>query len=572
MAGLGSIDLAVIVLYLVVTTALGVWLARRVKNMGDFFMPRRFGKAMLIMHSFGTATHSDQAVIVASKSYTSGLSGIWYQWLWLFVTPFYWMVAVVLRRTRAITIADMVEARFDRSVSLLYTCVAVLHLTVAMGLMLKGSSEVVSATCGGVISAEWAIALMTILFVIYGCSGGLAAAIVTDFIQGMLTIFFSFLLLPYVLDAVGGLSGLHAKINQPEMFSLVAPGDISVFYVSVISLNVLIGCIVMPNMMGVCGSSKTELDSRVGMMGGNFVKRICTMAWCLTGLAAVAYYAGQEVHPDEIYGRMAREFLPSILPGALGLFLAALLAAVTSTCDSFMINCSALLTENVYKRLRPQESQRHYVWVGRIAAASVVGGGLLVAFWLPSVVKGIELLWKIVPMVGVAFWLGFFWRRMTVAGAWAAVLTGFAVLGLTSQSRFVEWLAKQPINEHLALVTVPTTDSVGHAMAMSLPWQMLSYLSLAAVVGIVVSLVSKPVNEAQLDRFFALVRTPVVPGEVLTEPCCLPEGTEPAPRRNLLPLKSIELPVPSLTTIIGFLVGWLLVAAMIGGFYWLTQV
>jgi len=42
----------------------------------------------MIMHAFGTGTASDQAVTVASATFRGGLSGIWYQWLWLFATPF----------------------------------------------------------------------------------------------------------------------------------------------------------------------------------------------------------------------------------------------------------------------------------------------------------------------------------------------------------------------------------------------------------------------------------------------------------------------------------------------------
>ena len=89
MPGIHPFDIAVIVLYLVGITALGIWTARRVKNLSDFFMPRRFGKGMMIMHAFGTGTASDQAVTVAAATFKGGLSGIWYQWLWLFVTPFY---------------------------------------------------------------------------------------------------------------------------------------------------------------------------------------------------------------------------------------------------------------------------------------------------------------------------------------------------------------------------------------------------------------------------------------------------------------------------------------------------
>ena len=45
---------------------------------------------------------------------------------------------------------------------------------------------------------------MTVMFVIYGVAGGLSAAVVTDLIQGLLTIVLSFLILPFALAAVGG--------------------------------------------------------------------------------------------------------------------------------------------------------------------------------------------------------------------------------------------------------------------------------------------------------------------------------------------------------------------------------
>ena len=123
MRSLHPVDITVIALYLVSITALGVWMARRVKNISDFFMPRRFGKGMMIMHAFGTGTASDQAVTVASATFRGGLSGIWYQWLWLFVTPFYWLIAPIFRRFRAITTSDVYELLFDQSVSVLFSLV-----------------------------------------------------------------------------------------------------------------------------------------------------------------------------------------------------------------------------------------------------------------------------------------------------------------------------------------------------------------------------------------------------------------------------------------------------------------
>ena len=171
MLGLHIADVFVLGLYLVGITIIGVWAARRIKTIADFFMPRRFGKVMMITHAFGTGTHSDQAVSVASKSFTNGLSGIWYQWLWLFATPFYWLIAPVMRRFRAITTADVFEARFGPSVAMLFAAVGMLNLSINIGVMLKGSGAVVHASTGGLVSSNVAIAAMTVIFVIYGMAG-----------------------------------------------------------------------------------------------------------------------------------------------------------------------------------------------------------------------------------------------------------------------------------------------------------------------------------------------------------------------------------------------------------------
>jgi Na+/proline symporter len=562
--GLHQADIYVLVFYLLCMVAIGVWSARKIKNSADFFMPRRFGKVFMIMFSFGTGTHSDQAVSVASKSFTNGLSGIWYQWLWLPVTPFYWLIAPVFRRFRAITTSDVFEARFSPSVAMLFAVVGVLNLAVNIGVMLKGSSEVISASTGGLVSANFAIVIMTVIFVIYGVAGGLGAAIITDFIQGVLTIIFSFLLLPLILNAVGGLAGIRESIHDPQLLRLVAQTqEIGWLYIIVISFNGLVGIVTQPHTMANCAAGKTEMEGRVGFMGGTLIKRFCTVPWSLTGLAAVVYFSGGSIEPDKVFGAVAGEFLPKILPGILGVFLAAILASVMSSCDAFMISSSALFTENVYKRLVPRRDARHYVTVGRITAVAVVAGGVGFAFSLPSVVKGLELFWKISPMIGIAFWLGLFWRRATSAGAWVGTLAGFATLLFTSKIAFGEFVLWD-FNAQLAAKLPAFMLWEGK---LYLPWQMILYLSAGMIGGIGVSLVTRPVDEEKLDRFYALVRTPVRPGERIEAPCTLPDDAVVPEKRNIFPNTNLEIPVPSRTSVVGFLIGWGCVAAIIYSVY-----
>jgi len=564
--GLRALDAALLLLYLAGITGLGIWVGRGAKNTSEFFMPRRFGKIMMITNAFGTGTASDQAVLVASGTFRNGLSGIWYQWLWLFATPFYWVIAPLFRRFRAVTTADVYALRFDRSVAVLFAVVGIAGLSVKIGLLLKGTSALMDACTGGAVNANVAIVLTSVLFVTYGTFGGLSSAIVTDFVQGILTLVFSFMLLPVVLMEVGGLSGVKETIQDPAMLSLVAPGQIGLFFVIMMGVQALVGIVAQPFIMGVCATGKTEFEGRVGLMFGNFAKRLCTMAWSVTALAGVAWYMQRGVQlsaidPDKLYGNIAQHFLPNLLPGALGLFLAAMLAAIMSSCDAFMLSSAALFTQNMYRPVVKRRSDWHYLLVGRVVGIVVVLGGIYFAFWVDSVVTALKIWLKIAPMMGIAFWLGLLWRRLNVAGAWAITLTGFGVWFISTKAWFVTWVAGMPGAEALGLIWEGKNGAAIHE-----PWQIAGYMCAAVFAGIVVSLLTRPVEDRRLQRFYDLTRTPIGPDEPPAHDCALPEGVAPAERKMLTTALGLELPVPSWTSTWGFALGWAGVAVIVGGF------
>jgi Na+/proline symporter len=564
--GLQIPDVLTLAAYLVGITVLGVWMSRTIHDTTDFFVGgRRFGRLLSAFFAFGTGTHSDQAVSVAAKTYTSGMSGIWYQWLWLFVTPFYWLIAPMQRRCRAITTGDYFEARYARSVAMLFVVIGILNLMVNIGTMLKGSGAVIRATTGDELSEDWAIVAMTVLFVTYGVAGGLAAAVVTDFVQGLLTILFSFMLLPLAIYHLGGLAALHQKVAETfaahpapgvstyeAMWSL-APGgggasEITLFYVVIIMLNGLVGIVAQPHSLPSANASRTEREAQFGVVTGNLIKRVCTVAWCLLGMCAFVMFPGmtQKENIDQAFGLIAHELLPMIAPGLIGVFIASLLASIMSSCDAFMITCSGLFTHNLYRPLTGgARSEQHYVNVGRLVSALIVAGGVFFAFTFESVLQGLELFWKISALMGIAFWAGLFWRRATTAGAWAGTLLAFAVVVFTSDS-FI-W----SFNEHFA-------GSLPEWMLWDgklwLPWQMIAYLTVGVFGLVVVSLFTRPPDARQLDQFYTVVRTPTRAGEVVPAPFTLPEGTEPAPQNKLIDHPDWEIQTPSRRSVVGFLV------------------
>lgn len=569
MIGLTWLDWAVLGVYLIGITGIGIWAARRVQSAANYFISdRRSGKWMMMFFSFGAGTHADQAVGVAAKAFTSGASGIWYQWLWLPVTPFYWLIAPLFRRMRAVTTSDYFDFRYNGSVGALYAVAGMLQLVVTIGVILRGSGAMVDAVSGGTIPSTWAIWAMTVMFLIYGMAGGLNAAILTDFVQGILTIILSFLILPFALDAVGGLSGLRQMVDDPALFEIVAPGEITAFYIAIIALNGLIGWVTQPHNMAACGAGETEMDGRWGVTGGNLLKRVCTIAWVLTGLVAIGLYAGEELHVDYVYGLMAGDLLPAVAPGLVGLFIAALLAAVMSSCDAFMVASAALFTQNIYKRyFVTDRPDAHYLRVGRIVSVLVVLVGIYFAFAFASVIEGLEVFWAMQALMGIPFWAGIFWRRATPAGAWAATLVSFAVLLLTSRLTFFGRVLYD-FNTRWAPLLPEWMLWDGQ---LYLPWQMIFYLVAGLVTLIGVSLVTRPVNAERLDRVYTCLRTPVRPGEPETAPFTLPPGIAPAPRQPLVRHPDFEIPRPSAVAMIGFLVAWAIVLVLVGAFYWILN-
>ena len=497
MFGLHALDLASLAIYLIGIMVAGLWVARKVKNTSAYFMGgRSFGKAFMIMHAFGTGTHTDQAVSVAGAAYKLGMAGIWYQWLYLFATPFYWVITPIWRRLRYITIADFFEDRFSKSLGYFYAFYGLLYFAIQIGTMLLGTGKTASAITGGAVSPEFAIAVMTVLFLSYGLAGGLPAAIITDFIQGIFIIVLSFLLVPYVIEGVGGFSGLHQQVPI-EKFSLAAPGDpppgydrITPFFILMVVINALIGIIAQPHHMEIGGAAKTEREARIGFTYGNMIKRLCTVAWAFTGVACIALYPGID-DPEHAFGMASRDLLPI---GLIGVMLASMIAAVMSTCDSFMVDGAALFVENFYKPLfKPEAEDKHYLAVGRLVALILVAFGIVIALYFTSVVAIIRLSWSLVAFFGIAFWGGILWRRCNAPGAWAGIIVS-ALLFAISGEEIINW---ETMGIYIA------------GLGWELPARYVLYIVGGFAALIIVSKKTQPQDKERLDKFYLLLHTPV---------------------------------------------------------------
>src|SRR5438132_13998596 len=118
---INPLDLIIVILYLLAVLGLGLYQALKIRTTGDYYAGgRKFNKFYLMMHALGTASHADEPVSVIGGSFQKGLSGIWYTYLYLPLTPIFWLLAPFIRRPRFITVADFFRTRCDPPLPILY--------------------------------------------------------------------------------------------------------------------------------------------------------------------------------------------------------------------------------------------------------------------------------------------------------------------------------------------------------------------------------------------------------------------------------------------------------------------
>ena len=361
-------------------------------------------------------------VAQAGASFQGGFATIWYQWKNLLITPLYWLLAPWYRRSERTTIAEMVRDRYGKRLSLFYTIFAILFFVFIMGAMLQGAAKVISVATDGMVSSNWVVVGMTVAFMIYSFFGGLVAAAHTEFIQGLFIIILSFLLIPTGLNEVGGFTEMRNLL--PEDFFRLFSEDtgLGAFTIAMLAVNGLVGITAQPHMMSMFATGESELVSRVGQTYGNFVKRIVTIGWTLTGLlvAAIVIQKGIELpDPEHAFGYASRLLLA---PGLLGLMVACILAANMSSCSNFMVNLGALFAKDIYQPyLKKNATDRELVKVGRIAGVSLTMMGVIFALSIKNVLAAFLFTETMAAFMGIIIFGGIMWRGANRYGAVTAV-------------------------------------------------------------------------------------------------------------------------------------------------------
>lgn len=481
----------VLALYFAGMLLMGWWSKRGIHNQEGYLLGnRQFGSLMMVMHAFGAGTHPGNVAGVMSQAVVSGASSVWVSWMWLFGTPFYWIIAPVIRRMRCLTMADFFRQRFGRAASVLYIIVAAAGMIVFLAGVLLATTRTVQGMMGKATAESelWFFGILfvsTAVFIIYSYWGGIIAAIRTDMIQGFMIIALSFIAIPAALklNEVGGLEGMRATLGAQDVnyMSMFDPKGFSLLTVLLLCINAPLTALAFPHLMSVCGAGRTEWEGRVGFTYGNILKRICTIGWCVLGLCWLAYLlnTGSEIQRDAAFGDSIRALLSPTLQGVM---LACVMAAAMSSGDAVQVTVAGLFSQNIYREyINPNADEKRLVRVTRIVGIAIallaLGSAILMRF---NLVKAILDYFNILSLVGISTAMGLLWRRMNSTGMFCSTILASATFLI---SRYVLACGRD--------VTIGAPIVVG---------------VLAGVVG---SLITKPPKRETIEKFFTKIYVPI---------------------------------------------------------------
>ncbi|MFC1783894.1 sodium/solute symporter, partial [Planctomycetota bacterium] len=388
---------------------------------------------------FSTNISTIHLVGFAQNGYDDGLVYGNYEWmaiftlvaLALFFAPFY-------IRSQVMTLPDFLERRYSRGCRDWLAALSIVSaLFIHIGFTLYTGAVVLKGLFG--IPIWYSVVAAAVLTGIYTIVGGLMAVVVTESIQTIILLIGSITITLVAYFKAGGWEGISAHVDPMKLTMLRGADEPSgITWYAVIFGYPIIGlwywCTDQTIVQRVLGA-KDENHARIGPLFAGFIKILPVFIFVLPGTILVALInQGKFAYLDNSADAYAY-LITSLLPrGMTGVMAAALLAALMSTVSGALNSVATLFSYDLYKRWKPNASDKSLIMIGRITTFVAM---LIVILWTPlldhfkSIYDGcVRLICYIAPPITAVFVVGIFWKRASSIGALVTLFCG-TLMGLT---------------------------------------------------------------------------------------------------------------------------------------------
>jgi SSS family solute:Na+ symporter len=441
--------------YLVILLCVGLVFAKGMKSLEDFFLASRdlsgFWIFLTLVASWIGAT---SLLVSVDEAYREGVSSFWVMGLpaLLTVLIFFLFLARPIRQLSILTLPDLVELRYGRTVRHLASVLIIWYMIllassqmVALGNFLQVFLHTSYFSC---------LVVGTIVVIIYSVFGGFFSVVFTDGIQ------FFFL--------AGGICGLFFFLVQSSTVHEVSQAvhaldgiDYFSFFPnikknSLIALSFILAWVVSPIAWQRIQAARSVKSARQGLAATSITLFLMYGIIVGIGLLSLPLLSG-----DQIGGPVLSVIITTKTGKFLGgILFVAVVAAIMSTMDTAMNTGAMSMTHDVCFQLFPQKSAGHVLLISRIATFIVAALALLVATQFQSILKTLGLASEIMAMgffiPGVS--MIFLKKKWPSAGFLSLVLGGgFALVGFFCEIgllalRWPAWPFSLPYGLALSLI------------------------------------------------------------------------------------------------------------------------
>ena len=440
---LESFDWVVLGIYFLALIAVAVWVfLQKNKNTEDYFLAgRNVGWFVIGASIFASNIGSEHVVGLAGTGFESGTPMAHYElhaWIvlllgWLFL-PFY-------IRSGAFTMPEFLEKRFDAKSRWFLSLFSLLAYVL--------TKVSVTIYAGGIVVSEligipfWYGAIGIVIFTgIYTVIGGLKAVIYTETLQTIILILGSLIITYLGLQEVGGWNQLRETVTavSPDHFNMWRPMNDPKFpWTGLLFGGTIVGiwywCTDQYIVQRTLAANNIKIGRR-GAIFGAYLKLLPILIFLIPGIIAFALSIQHpEIFSIEKADRAFPMLVKTLLPvGLKGLVAGGLMAALMSSLASVFNSCSTIFTIDIYKKLKPNASEKMLLNIGKIATGFIVILGII---WIPIMEKiGGGVMYQylqnvqsyIAPPVTAVFLLGILWKRVNSEAAISTLLVGLGLL------------------------------------------------------------------------------------------------------------------------------------------------
>lgn len=459
---LATVDISIIIIYLIFLVGLGIYFSRRAsKNITSYFLGgRNIPWYILGISNASGMVDITSTIWLVSLAFIYGVKSAFFPWIWPVFNQIFLMiyVAVWLRRSGVLTGAEWMKTRFGehQGGTLSRLIIVVFALISVIGFIayaFKGIGKFSVVFLPWDLSENVYAMIIMGITTIYVIAGGMFSVVFTDIVQFLILTIVSIIVgiiamvrvSPVTLQALVpegwfnlfskwrldmDWSGLISGVNEQ-----IAADGYSLFYV-VIMMMLLKGVFVSmagpaPNydMQRILAARTPRDAAKISFMSAVVIpipRYFMVVGITILGLAFLdpqLLSVGEHLDFERILPFVLNNFIPA---GLLGLIIVGFLAAFMSTIDSTVNSGAAYIVNDLYKKyFGNQASDKKLVIIGYIASFLIVVIGVTFGFFIDSVDSITKWLFAALVSGYVASnILKWHWWRLNGYGYFAGMLAG----------------------------------------------------------------------------------------------------------------------------------------------------